>query len=101
MTAVASVASFVSVPASASMAVTTSQPSASNSYLETMAGMASGLPFISNLKHSVFFAKLVNKDMFSSTDWVMDTGATDHMVHSVSCFTTITSTLNTRELTKW
>ncbi|XP_050277371.1 uncharacterized protein LOC126718978 [Quercus robur] len=41
MTAVAGVASFVSVPASASMAVTTSQPSASNSYLETMAGPCS------------------------------------------------------------
>ena len=95
MTTVAGVASFVGVPASAGMAVTTSQPSASNSYLETMAGMASGLPFISNLKHSIFSAKLVNKDMFSSTGWVIDTGATNHMVHSVSFFTTITFTLNT------
>ena len=95
MTTVAGVASFVGVPASAGMAVTTSQPSASNSYLETMAGMASGLPFISNLKHSIFSAKLVNKDMFSSTGWVIDTGATNHMVHLVSFFTTITFTLNT------
>ena len=101
MTAIAGVAFSVGVLASASMAITTSQPSASNSYLETMAGMASGLPFISNFKHSIFSAKLVNKDMFSSTDWVIDTGATDHMVYSISCFTTITSTLNTRELTKW
>ncbi|KAL4620596.1 hypothetical protein ACB092_06G166600 [Castanea dentata] len=34
-------------------------------------------------------------DMFSSTDWDIDTGATNQMVHSVSCFTSITSTLNT------
>ena len=95
MTAIAGVASSVGVLASAGLAVTTSQPSASNSYLETMAGMASGLPFISNFKQSIFSAKVVNKDMFSSTDWVIDTGATDHMVHSISCFTTITSTLNT------
>ena len=95
MTAVAGVASSVSVPASASMAATTSQPSASNSYLETMASIASSFPFIPNLKYSIFSAKLVNKDMFTATDWVIDTRATNHRVHSISYFTTTTSTLNT------
>ena len=60
-----------------------------------MASMASSFPFIPNLKNFVFFAKLVNKEMFTTTDRVIDTGATNHMVHSISCFTTITSPLNT------
>ena len=57
--------------------------------------MTSSFPFIPNLKNFVFFAKLVNKEMFTTTDRVIDTGATNHMVHSISCFTTITSPLNT------
>ena len=30
----------------------------------------------------------------SKNQWVIDTGATDHMVHSISCLTTVTSTIN-------
>ena len=95
MTGIAGVASSFGVPAGTGLATTISHPSTYNSYLKTMASMASSLSFNSNLKHSVFSTKLVNKDMFPSTDWVIETGATDHMVHSVSCFTSITSTLNT------
>ncbi|XP_075670303.1 uncharacterized protein LOC142640096 [Castanea sativa] len=39
--------------------------------------------------------KTVDRKVFSETDWVIDTRATDHMVHSISCFTSITTTLNT------
>ena len=68
MTGVARVASSFGVPAGTGLAATISHPSTSNSYLETVASMASSLSFNSNLKHSVFSAKLVNKDMFSSID---------------------------------
>ena len=42
MTGVAGVASSFGVPAGTGLAATVSHPSTSNSYLETMAGMASG-----------------------------------------------------------
>ena len=50
--------------------------------------------FTPNLSHSVFvfnvkFPKAVNENL-----WIIDTGATDHMVHSLSCLTTITSVVN-------
>jgi hypothetical protein len=34
----------------------------------------------------VKFPKAVNENL-----WIIDTGATDHMVHSLSCLTTVTS----------
>ena len=60
-----------------------------------MLGTLSTLPFNPNLEHSISFAKTVNREAFSSTDWVIDTGAIDHMVHSITYFTSITYTLNT------
>ena len=69
--------------------------SAHNSFVDTMSGTNSLLPFTPSLKHSIFSAKIVDRETFHATDWVIDTGATDHMVHSIACFTTITATLNT------
>ena len=63
--------------------------------INTMSGTPSTLPFKRNLEHSIFSAKTVNREAFSSIDWVIDTGVTDHMVHSITYFTSITSTLNT------
>ena len=51
--------------------------------------------FVPTLEHSIFSAKIVNRKVFSETDKVIDIGVTDHMVHSISCFTSITATLNT------
>ena len=51
--------------------------------------------FTPNLEHSIFSAKIVNREVFSESDWVIDIGATDHMIHSISYYTSITSTLNT------
>ena len=50
--------------------------------------------FTPNLSHLVFasnvkFPKAANENL-----WVIDIGATDHMVHSLSCLTTITSVVN-------
>ena len=51
--------------------------------------------FKPTLKHSIFSAKIVDREVFHATDWVIDTRASDHMVHSISCFTSISTTLNT------
>ena len=50
------------------------------------------VPVVPTLEHSIFSAKTVGRKVFSETDWVIDTGATDHMVYSISCFTSIIAT---------
>ena len=42
-------------------------------------------------KHSIFSAKIINRTAFESHVWVIDTGASDHIVCSVSMLTSITS----------
>lgn len=54
--------------------------------LHRMAGTPSN-----SLEHSVFSADFTTSSLVSSQDWISDTGATDHMVHSISFFTSITS----------
>ena len=46
------------------------------------------------MSHSVLSAQIVDRTTYKSSDWFIDTGATDQMVHSVSILTTITSTLH-------
>uniref|UniRef100_A0A2N9GXX7 Retrotransposon Copia-like N-terminal domain-containing protein n=1 Tax=Fagus sylvatica TaxID=28930 RepID=A0A2N9GXX7_FAGSY len=46
-------------------------------------------------KHTVFSTKIVNRNAYSNGTWVIDTGATDHMVYSTKLFTKITSTIHT------
>ncbi|XP_030945747.1 uncharacterized protein LOC115970226 [Quercus lobata] len=46
------------------------------------------------LSHFVFFAKVVNRRAFSLDTWVIDTGATDHIVYSVSLLSSITAVTN-------
>jgi hypothetical protein len=46
-------------------------------------------------KHSIFSIQHVNKTRFSHSTSILDTGATDHMVHSLSKFTSVTSSINT------
>ena len=48
-------------------------------------------PFHS-LQYSVFSSH-VNTSHITSNDWILDSGATDHMVHSLQFFTSITSTV--------
>ena len=69
--------------------------SANCSFVDTMSGTNSLFPFTPSLRHSIFSAKVVDREVFHATDWVIDTRATNHMVHSITCFTTITATLNT------
>ena len=60
-----------------------------------MSDTSSKIPYIPNLTHSIFSAKIINREAFRESDWVIDTRATDHMVHSVSYFTSVTPTLST------
>ena len=52
----------------------------------------SGIYFSPSLEHSVFSSS-INTSYISSYDWILDSGATDHMVHSIHFFTTITSSV--------
>ena len=42
-------------------------------------------------RHSIFSAKVINRTAFENHVWVIDTGAFDHIVYSVSMLTTFTS----------
>ena len=45
-------------------------------------------------KHSVFSVQPPYKPFLFQNEWIVDTGATDHMVYSLSSFTSITSTIH-------
>jgi transposase InsO family protein len=49
-------------------------------------------PFIP--KHSVFSVDTTYKPSLFQNEWIVDTGATDHMVYSLSSFTSITSAIH-------
>ena len=55
----------------------------------TMAGMLS--PTCLNLRHSIFSTQIVNRIAFGGDTWVIDTGATDHIVHSIHLQTDFTT----------
>jgi hypothetical protein len=46
-------------------------------------------------EHSIFSVQNIDRTCFSTNTWILDTGATDHMVHSLCKFTTITSAIHT------
>jgi len=48
-----------------------------------------------NLSHSIFSTQVVDRTAYKYDSWIIDTGATDHMVYSVTQFTSITSIVNT------
>jgi hypothetical protein len=51
-----------------------------------------------DMKHSVFSSSHTSPAISSdeSSSWIIDTGATDHMISSVSLFTSITATISSR-----
>ncbi|XP_023895780.1 uncharacterized protein LOC112007643 [Quercus suber] len=58
------------------------------------ASTSQSTPLAGNLKHSIFSAKLVNMTAFGNSTWVMDTGASDHIICSISFFQTYTTVAN-------
>ena len=47
-----------------------------------------------NMQHSIFATNPANKTIFGKQTWVLDIGATVHIVHSVKLFTKITSSIS-------
>ena len=47
-----------------------------------------------NLKNSVFAKNPSNKTAYNAKTWVINIGATDHIIHSISLFTNITSSIS-------
>ena len=76
----------------------TSQPLAlsasTSSYLNNFSGKAFCSSSITVLNSTIFTAEVVNRLAFDKIDWIIDTGATDHMVHSVLDFSSITCVSN-------
>lgn len=63
-----------------------------------MSGISSSIPLLSHLPRLVspsleysIFSSQVDTTHLCSTNWILDNGATDHMVHSLHFFTSITS----------
>ena len=50
----------------------------------------SGIWSTPSLEYSVFSSNVITT-YIASTDWILDSGAVDHMVHSIQFFTSITS----------
>ena len=48
-----------------------------------------------SMQHFVFAVNPVHKTAFNGETWVLDTGATDHIIHFVTLFTKITSSIST------
>ena len=44
---------------------------------------------------TIFTARVVNRSAFTNTNWIIDTGATNHIVHSISMFSSFTCVSNT------
>ena len=83
-------------------AVMTSYPSIPQYLLSTSSSPSTSSKFSSNslsippnLSHSIFAAQVVDRQAYKSNTWIIDTGATDHMVHSVAQLTSITSIVHT------
>ena len=54
------------------------------------ASTSQSTPLVRILKHSIFSAKLVNRIAFGNNTWAMDTGASDHIICSISLFQSYT-----------
>lgn len=48
-----------------------------------------------SIQHSIFAVNPVNKTAYGNETWVLDTGAIDHIVHSITLFTKITNSTST------
>ena len=57
-----------------------------NSVSSNQASTSQSTLLAGNLKHSIFFAKLVNRFAFGGSNWVLDIGASDHIACSLSLF---------------
>jgi hypothetical protein len=68
-------------------------PSSSMIGIPIYTSSCSSSNFTPNLLHSIFSAHTTSHSTIKHNSWIFDTGATDHIVHSISCLSTITSTI--------
>ena len=68
-------------------------PSSTATSTSSSSSNFSGNPFWipPNFTHFIFSAQVIDRQCFKSNSWIIDTRATNHMVHSFSQLTTITS----------
>ena len=75
-----------------------SQPLALSASLSNYLNNFSGKSFCSSSflipNSTILITEVVNRSAFENTDWIIDTGAIDHMVHYVSIFSSITCVSN-------
>ena len=62
-----------------------------NNVAFNQASCSQSTPLAGNLKHFIFSAKLVNRTAFGVDTWVMDTGASDHIICFVPLFLSYTN----------
>ena len=88
--------SHTQTPHQAQAATTLTMKQPASHPLPNLAGMPLCLSSCSrpSLDHSVFSTELCPKSIVKSNEWVIDTGATDHMVTSTQFFTTMTTVTN-------
>jgi len=48
-----------------------------------------------SMQHSVFVVNPANKTAFDDETWVLNIGVTDHIIHSITLFTNIISSIST------
>jgi hypothetical protein len=77
--------------ATANAASSSTFPISSMTGIPFCASICSNPVFTPNLSHSVFSSHTTPHSSIKQNSWILDTGATDHMVHSFSCFTNVTS----------
>uniref|UniRef100_A0A2N9GKR9 Integrase catalytic domain-containing protein n=1 Tax=Fagus sylvatica TaxID=28930 RepID=A0A2N9GKR9_FAGSY len=68
-------------------------PSSSMTGIPFCPSTCSSSNFTPNLSHSVFSSHTTPHSHIKHDSWILDTGATDHMVCSISCLSTVTSTI--------
>ena len=68
-------------------------PSSSMTGIPFYSSACSSSNFTPNLSHLVFSSHIISHSNIKHNSWILDTGAIDHMVYSISCLSTITSTI--------
>ena len=77
----------------ATVMTTVVDTSSSNNFVNNFSGNPFWIP--PNMSHSIFSTHLVDRKAYKSSNWIIDTRATNHMVHSMTQLTTITSIIQT------
>jgi hypothetical protein len=73
--------------------ISSNLPNSSMTGIPFYSSACSSSNFTPNLSHSVFSSHTTSHSNIKHNSWILDTGAIDQMVYSISCLSTITSTI--------